>query len=212
MPIASFGIPLLIGAAGSLFRRGGGSGGTSSSAIDPQQQTIIDIQRRLADYGIPAGQASFARAGEAYDTSLDFYRKILTGSNDDLMSLLNADEYTKSADEAEATAFNLAGRSGARAAVSAGVSESRAANLNRILTALRASAPGEISSIGQAFANMGAQQLSAGAGGLSSASNTLFGLSQLRQQDADRRSQLIASIIGSGATIAGAIIAGRGGS
>lgn len=210
MPAVPF-IPLIAGAVGGavLGRKSSSSSSTSAQAIDPQQQAIIDIQKRLADYGIPAGQESFTKASGAYDTSLDFYNKILTGSNDDLLSLINADEYTRSADEAEATAYSLAGRSGNRAAALSGVSETRAANLNRILTQLRASAPGEISTIGQAIANMGAQQLSAGAGGLTSASNALFGLSQLKQQDADRRSQLIASIIGTAGTVAGAVLGGR---
>lgn len=208
MPAIPF-IPLIaagVGIGGSLLGRRGSSS-TPQNTIDPQQQSIIDIQKRLADYGIPAGQASFEKASGAYDTSLDFYRKILSGSNEDLLNLINADEYTRAADESEAAAYNSGGRSGSRAAVLSGVNESRAGDLNRILTSLRASAPGEISSIGQAIANMGAQQLSAGAGGLSSASNTLFGLSQLRQQDADRRSQLIASIIGTAGTVAGAIAA-----
>lgn len=210
MPVVPF-LPLIGGAiGGAILGRGSrGSSQTPQNTIDPQQQAIIDIQRRLADYGIPAGQESFRRATSSYDTSLDFYKKLLTGSNEDLLSLINADEFTKSADESEAAAYSLGGRSGSRAATLAGVNESRAGDLNRMLTSLRASAPGEISTIGQAFANMGAQQLSAGAGGLSSASNALFGLSQLRQQDADRRSQLIASIIGTAGTVAGAVLGGR---
>lgn len=210
MPAIPF-IPLIAGAVGGtiLGRRGSSSSPNPAQVIDPQQQSIIDIQKRLADYGIPAGQESFTKASSAYDTSLDFYKKILTGSNEDLLSLINADEYTRSADQSEAAAYSLAGRSGNRAAALAGVNESRAGDLNRILTQLRASAPGEISTIGQAIANMGAQQLSAGAGGLSSASNALFGLSQLKQQDADRRSQLIASIIGTAGGVAGAVLGGR---
>jgi|SRR6185295_14483822 len=210
MPVVPF-IPLIAGAVGGtiLGRRTSSPSSTSQSVLDSQQQELIDIQKKLAEYGIPAGKANFEKAGSAYDTSLDFYKKILTGSNEDLLSLINADEYTKSADEAQATAYSLAGRSGNRAATLAGVEESRAGNLNRILTQLRASAPGEISSIGQAIANMGAQQLSAGAGGLSSASNSLFGLSQLKQQDADRRAQLIGSIIGTGGTILGAVLGSK---
>lgn len=211
MPVAL--LPAIIGAGGligsSLLGRRRSSS-NPATAIDPQQQSIIDIQKRLADYGIPAGEESFKKAGAAYDTSLDFYKNILNGSNEDILKLLNADEYTKSADESEAAAYNLGGRSGSRAAVLSGVNESRAGNLNRIITGLRSSAPAEIANIGQAIGNMGAQQLSAGAGGLSSASNALFGLAQLKQQEGDRRAQLIASIIGTAGTVAGAVIANRG--
>lgn len=189
-----------------LFGLGRGGGNSSSSEqLNNQQLQLTETLKKLADYGIPAGKANFEKAGAAYDTSLDFYNKILTGDNDELLNLINADEYTKSADQAEAAAYNLAGRSGSRAAALAGVSETRAGNLNRMLTALRANAPAEIANIAQAVANMGAQQLTAGTGGLTSASNTLFGLSQLRQQEADRRTKLISSIIGTAGSIAGAV-------
>lgn len=216
MPLVAF-LPAIIGAvgAGSAIvgavrgRGNSNSAQSSQSTIDSQQQELIDIQKRLADYGIPAGQANFAKAGGAYDTSLDFFKNILNGSNEDILKLINADEYTKSADQSEAIAYGLGGRSGSRSAALAGVNESRAGALNRIITALRSNAPGEIANVGQAIANMGAQQLSAGTGGLTSASNILFGLGQQRLQEEDRRASLIGSIIGTAGTIAGGWLAGR---
>src|SRR5690242_17570294 len=145
MPVVPF-IPLIAGAVGlgGAFLAGKKSSSSSTQpTLDPQQQAIIDIQKKLADYGIPAGEANFAKASGAYDTSLDFYKNILNGSNEDLLKLINADEYTKSADEAQATAYSLAGRSGDRAAALSGVGESRAGDLNRILTQLRAGAQSE---------------------------------------------------------------------
>ena len=213
MPLGAL-IPIIAGVGGALIGRRGSSSNPSSastSALDAQQQQLIDIQKQIANYGIPTSKTNFEKAGAAYDTSLDFYKKLLSGSNEDLLGLLNADEYTKSADESEASAYNLAGRSGSRAATLAGVNESRMGNLYRIISQLRSSAPSEIANIGQAIQNMGAQQLSAASGGLNSASNSIFGLSQLRQQEADRRSQLIGSIIGAGGTILGAILGNRGG-
>lgn len=192
-----------------LGRHGNSNDPTSNQQLSAQQLQLTDTLKKLADYGIPAGQESFAKAGAAYDTSLDFYKKILTGSNDDLLKLINADEYTKSADQSEAAAYSLAGRSGNRAATLAGVNETRIGDLNKILTNIRATAPTEISNIGQAIQNMGAQQLTAGTGGLNSASNIIFGLQQIKQQESDRRAQLISSIIGSAGSIAGAIAGGR---
>ncbi len=213
MPLVAF-LPAIIGAAGgigaSLIGKSAAKSANQPQPLDPQQQQLIDIQKKLADYGIPAGEASFNKAGGAYDTSLDFYKNILSGSNEDILKLLNADQYTKSADESEANAYSLGGRSGSRAAVLSGVNESRAGAINRAVTGIRANAPGEIANIGQAIGNMGAQQLSAGAGGVSGASNILFGLAQLQQQSADRRAQLIGSIIGTAGTVAGAVIANRG--
>jgi len=181
------------------------SGLPSNQQLTDNQLQLSDTLKKLADYGIPAGKESFEKASGAYDTSLDFYKNILNGSNEDLLKLINADEFTKSADEAQATAYNLAGRSGSRAATLAGVEESRMGNLSRVLTQLRSSAPSEIANIGQAIANMGAQQLGAGTGSITSASNILFGLSNVKQQEADRRAQLIGSIIGTAGSIAGAV-------
>lgn len=187
-----------------LGRHGNSNDPTSNQQLSAQQLQLTDTLKKLADYGIPAGKASFEKAGAAYDTSLDFYKKILTGSNDDLLKLINADEYTKAADQSEAAAYSLAGRSGNRAATLAGVNETRLGDLNKILTNIRATAPTEIANIGQAIQNMGAQQLTAGTGGISGASNIIFGLQQIKQQEADRRAQLISSIIGSAGSIAGA--------
>jgi len=183
------------------------SGLPSNQQLSSEQLQLSDTLKKIADYGIPAGKESFEKASSAYDTSLDFYKNILNGSNEDLLKLINADEFTKSADEAQATAFNLAGRSGSRAASLAGIEESRMGSLMKVLTSLRANAPTEIANIGQAFQNMGAQQLSAGVGGVNSASGILFGLSNIKQQEADRRAQLISSLIGAGGSAAGAFAA-----
>jgi len=177
----------------------------SNQQLTDNQLQLSDTLKKLADYGIPAGKESFEKASGAYDTSLDFYKNVLNGSNEDLLKLINADEFTKSADESQATAYSLAGRSGNRAATLAGVEESRMGNLSKILTQLRSSAPSEISNIGQAIANMGAQQLGASTGSINSASSILFGLSNIKQQEADRRAQLIGSIIGTAGSIAGAV-------
>src|ERR1044071_105351 len=111
MPFAAA-LPLIIGAgvgAAGLIRGRGGSNSSTDPNNTAQQQALVDIQKQLADYGIPAGKESFAKATGAYDTSLDFYNKLLGGSNEDILKLINADEFTKSADEAQATAYGLAG-------------------------------------------------------------------------------------------------------
>jgi hypothetical protein len=197
----------VFGLLGKLF--GGGSKKPSSDiqGLNTQLQPLVDLQKKFAEYGFPAAQESFGQASNVYDTSLDFYKKILNGSNEDVLGLLNADEYTKSADESEANAYSLAGRSGSRAATLAGINESRVGNLNRIISELRANAPDKIANIGQAIANMGAQQASLATGTSINASNILFGIQNVKTQEADRRAQMIASIIGGASSIAGAAFA-----
>lgn len=199
----------VFGAIGKFLFGGGGNKKESSEVqnLNNQLSPLVELQKEFAKYGFPAAQKSFGQAGAAYDTSLDFYRKILSGSNSDLLGLINADEYTKSADEAEAGAYNLAGRSGSRAATLAGVNESRSGNLNRILSELKLTAPDKIASLAQAISNMGAQQASLATGTSSNASNTLFGIQNFREAAADRRAQMISSIIGAAGSAAGAAFA-----
>jgi hypothetical protein len=210
MPL--FAIPLIAAAAigggstiaGALISK---SGKNKTPPVDPQQQALADQQKKFADYGFPAAQANFAKAGSAYDTSLDFYKKILTGNDDEIMKLFNASEATKSADESDATAYGLTGRSGARSAVLANTTFNRQANLQNILEQIRLNAPGQIANVGQAIANMGAQQGSLASGSNIASSNILFQQQELAQQAADRRAQLIAGIIGAAGSVAGAIAA-----
>lgn len=193
----------VFGLLGKLFG-GGGKGSKDVQGLNNQLQPLVDLQKKFAEYGFPAAQESFGKANSNYDTSLDFYKKLLNGSNEDVLGLINADEYTKSADESEATAYNLAGRSGSRAATLAGVNESRAGNLNRFISELRTSAPEKIANIGQAIANLGAQQASLATGTSINASNILFGIQGVKEHEADRRAQMISSIISGAASIAGA--------
>lgn len=211
-------IPIAAGIGGSLVSKliGGGGGGSKSKtpaspAIDPQLQQLIDLQKGFAQYGFPAAQSNFGKAGAAYDTSLDFYKKILTGSDEDIMSLFNAKEYTKSADESNDLAYNLQGRSGARAATLSQTSFDRQGFLQGILEQLRLGAPDHIANIGQAIANMGAAQAGASTGTAQGASNILFSQQQLQQQAADRRTNLISSIIGSAGSILGGYLGSKGG-
>lgn len=190
-----------------LFGGGGSKQPSDVQNLNNQLQPIIDLQKKFAEYGFPAAKESFGQASNTYDTSLDFYKKILNGSNEDILGLLNADEYTKSADESEANAYNLGARGGSRAATLAGVNESRAGSLNRAITELRTSVPDKIANIGQAIANMGAQQASLATGTSIGASNILFGIQGVKEKEADRRAQLISSIIGAAGSAAGAFAA-----
>lgn len=173
-----------------------------------QMQPLIDLQKKIGDYGLSSGKASFEKASGVYGDSLDFYKKILTGSDEDLLKLFNADEFTKSADESQATAFNLGGRSGARASVLGQTGADRSAMLEKIFTGLRAQAPDKMTAIGQLIANMGSQQLSGGFAGVGGATSGITDLASIYQHEEDRRTQLISSIVGAAAGAAGAAFAG----
>lgn len=139
---------------------------------------------------------------------MDFYKKILTGSDDEIMNLLNASEYTKSADESNALAYNLSGRSGARAAVLGNTQFDRQGVLQGILEQIRLGAPDKIANIAQGFGNLGSQQAGLATGSAQGVSNIVFGSQDIAQREKDRRANLIASIIGAAGSIAGGIAGG----
>lgn len=216
MPFAAL-LPLVVGglgAAASVKTLVGGkkssSSNTQTDALNQSQLDLVNLQKEFAQYGFPASQENFGKASGSYDTALDFYKKILTGSDDEILKLINADEFTKSTDESQALAYNIGGRSGTRAASLANNSFDRSAILQKIISGIRAQAPGEISNLGQAFANMGAQQAGASTGTAQGASNIIFGIKQLQQQEADRRAALIGSLIGAAGSVAGGYFANRG--
>lgn len=211
-------IPAIIGAA--LISGGAGIGAAAlskkkssstpaSTALTTQQQGLIDSQKQIADYSLSTGKPLIAKATGSYDDALSFYKKIMTGSDSDIMGLFNADEFTKSADESQATAYNLSGRSGARAAVLGQTTEDRSAQLQRILSQIKLNAPGQIANIGQAYANLGTGLIGSASGANTSASNILFSQQELANQAADRRAQLISSILGSVGSVAGVIAASK---
>lgn len=201
------GLAKLFGGGGNKTPKPGSAAYTAN-----QVQPLIDLQKQIGQYGLDSGKASFEKAGASFDTSLDFYKKIMSGSDDEILKLLNASEYTKSADESQATAYNLGGRSGARAAIVGQTTEDRSATLQRILENIRMQAPNQITDIGSKIANMGAAQLSGGLSGISGASGNIFGVAEQYQKEADRRAALIASLIGAAGSIAGAFAGGSGGS
>lgn len=174
--------------------------------IPPQLQPILDLQKQVAQFGMTQAQPAIEKATGAYDTSLDFFKTMMSGSSEDIMKLFNAQDYTRSADVSEATAQELGGRTGARAAVVGQSTEDRAANLNKILEQIRVNAPGQIAQIGQSFSNLGTGMLSAAMGGGAQASNIIFGQQELASQALDRRNQLISSIIGTAGGVLGAYL------
>lgn len=207
-------IPAIIGAVagvGTFLKKGKSSSTPASNALATQQQGLVDSQKQIADFGLSTGKPLIAKATGSYDDALSFYKKIMSGSDEDIMGLFNADEFTKAADESQATAYNLQGRSGARAAVLGQTTEDRSAQLQRILSQIKLNAPGQVANIGQAFANLGTGLVGAASGANTSASNILFGQQELKNQADDRRAQLISSIIGTAGSVAGVIAASKSG-
>lgn len=212
--LAPIALPLILGGtavAGTvLSRRSSNSSGSSSSSSISQAQLdpLIRLQTQISESAGRAGQQDISSAREGIGFVQDFYKKILSGSDDDLMQLLDVTGATRNIDENEQLASELGVRGGRRAAALGQASFSRDAALNNMLKQLRFATPNQLAQLNQVLANIGLGELSTAVGAGAQASNSIFNVANLNQQEADRRNSLINNIISTAGSIAG-IFAGR---
>lgn len=211
--LAPLAIPLIIGgsavATAAISRGGGNSGSSSSSASQQQLDPLIALQTRIAEAAGKSGQEDIASARSGIGFVQDFYKKILNGSDNDLLKLLDVTGATRNIDENEQLASELGVRGGRRASVLGQASFNRDAAINNLLKQLRFSAPNQIAQLNQVLANIGLGELSASVGAGAQASNNLFNMESLDQQESDRRTGLITSIMATAGGIAGAVLGRR---
>lgn len=212
--LAPLAVPLILGGsavATAALSRGGSSGSSSSSssATNAQLDPLIQIQRQIAEAAGKSGQADITSARGGLDFVQNFYKKILTGSDDELLSMLDVSGATRNIDENEQLASELGVRGGRRASILGNASFSRDAALNNLLKQLRFSAPDKLAQLNQVLGNIGLGELSTAVGAGAQASNTIFGKENVNQQEADRRTSLITGIMSTVGTIAGAALGRR---
>lgn len=183
--------------------------GGNKNKYDPlnaQLQPLIDVQKQISTTSSAEGITNVKAAKSDFDYVTNYLKQILTGSADSLLRLFDPSELTKSIDENEQQLAELGVRGGARAAGLGQASFDRSASINRVLAQLRNAAPAQIAQIAQSIGNLGLGELSASVGAGAQASNTLFGVEQLKQNDADRRAALLGSIFTAIGGVAGATL------
>lgn len=195
--------------ATAALSRGGRGSSSSSSVSQAQLDPLIQLQTKIAEAAGKSGQEDIASARGGINFVQDFYRKILTGSDDELLKLLDVSGATRNIDENEQLMSEIGVRGGQRASVLGQSSFNRDAAINNLLKQLRFSAPGQIANLNQVLGNIGLGELSTAVGAGAQASNTLFGQANISQQEADRRTNLISSILGTAGSLAGVIVASR---
>lgn len=158
--------------------------------LAPYLQNYTDIANKYA------GQADvdYGKASAGYDQAMAYYKNFMTGSRDNLLSSLDSSALMKGANEQQQQNFELAPRGGNRAATAANFGFSKFANLNSTLQGLRASAPGNISNLSQALANLAQGKLTAAMGGNAGASGLIFNTQQEADTQKELHNQLLASI------------------
>jgi hypothetical protein len=192
------------GISGSIF----GVGGSSKKKKEP---TINDL---LAPYLKQYSDVATKYSGEAdqdynkatvgYDNAMKYYQDILNGSRENLLKTVDASGATAALDEQERQNYELAPRGGRRAATASNLEFSKMGELNKLLQYLRGQAPGQIANIAQAFANMGQGKLAAAMGGTAGGTGIILNEEQIRQQEKDRKANLIGSILGAAGSVLGA--------
>lgn len=168
--------------------------------LAPYLKTFSDTSSKYS----AQADTDYGKASAGYDQALNYYQTLMSGNREDLLKNVDASALTKAADEQSQQNYELAPRGGRRAATAANLGFDTLSELNRYLQSLRAQAPGQVASIAQAIANMAQGKLSAAMGGASSASNILFGVEGIHQQEADRRAALLGSIFEAAGAVAGA--------
>lgn len=193
---------------------GGGFFGGDKKKEDPYAKLMTDLKpyldtnREISQKTSEAGLANVAAARNDYDYVNNFLKEVLSGSDDNILRMFDSAAMTRNIDENEQQLSELGVRGGRRAAVLGQSYFDRDAAIDRVLKQIRFAAPGQIASIGQAIGNLGLGELSAAGGAGAQASNILFGMEGLKQQDKDRRTQLISSIFQAIGGAAGAIAGG----
>lgn len=175
------------------------------SALMSQLNPIIQSQQKINEQAATAGLANVGAAREDYDFINKYLKDILTGSDENILKLFDTATLTQNIDENTQQLSEQGVRGGRRAAALGQSYFDRDAAINRVLQQLRFAAPQHMSQISQAIGNLGLGELSASTGAGAQASNVLFGVEGLKQADADRRANLIASIFTAIGGAAGAI-------
>lgn len=179
------------------------------AALLQQLNPIIQSQQELAKKTTEAGLGDIASARQNYDFVNKYLKDILTGSDDSILKLFDSAGLTQNIDENVQQLSEQGVRGGRRAASLSQSYFDRDAAINRVLQQLRFAAPNQMSQIAQAMGNLGLGEISAGAGAGAQASNILFGIEGLKQEDRDRRNNLIGTIFSTLGSVAGSIAGSR---
>jgi Hint domain len=172
------------------------------AALMNQLNPLIKSQQEITTTAGKEGLANIGAARQDYDFVNTHLRKLLEGSDDELLKMLDVQGATKNIDENEQQLAQQGIRGGRNAAMLGQGYFNRDTAIDNLLKQLRFAAPGQMANIAQAIGNLGTGELSASTGASGQASNLAFGIEQVKDADADRRAETIASIFESiGATV-----------
>lgn len=203
---------LVGGVTGGILKPFGSSGNKADPYADllNQLSPYLNQNKEIANQTGNAGLADTTFARNDFNYVSDYLKKLLNGSDDELLKMLDASGATKNIDENQQMQSELGVRGGRRASILGQSGFDRDAALSNILKQLRFSAPDKIANIASMIGNLGVGELNASMGASGANVNTIFGVEQLRQADKARKAALIQSIFQSIGGVAGTLAAGGG--
>jgi len=190
---------------------GGISG--AKKKVDPyadlmnQLNPLIQAQTKIATNESNAGIANVDKATGDYDYVANYLKSLFSGSDDQLLSLLDASGATANLDENTQQLSELGVRGGQRAASLGQAGFSKDAMLNKLLAQLRFTAPDKLAGIAQGIGTLGLGELGSSTSANNAAISPIFGIEDLRQKDKDRHAAMISSIFSALGSAAGAGLA-----
>ncbi len=184
-------IPAIIGAGGAI---GGGLLARSAAKKSARQlDPLIAQQKEAAGFALGEAKQTLTGARETLAGPLDFWKTILGGDRQEMLSALAPEVNTivSQYDTARRNITNLAPRGGGRSAIQAESRFEEANVIQRLLQESRRRAATEVSAIGGQLTALGAAELGAATG---TTTNLINSLLAKREQDIGTSSSIGAGI------------------
>jgi hypothetical protein len=193
---------------GGIFHALFGGGGPKKdpyAALNAQLNPLIKAETDVTTKTTQAGLDNIGTARNDLDYVSNWLKKIVGGSDDEILKMLDASGITANMNENAQQVAEQGIRGGARAAIIGSSSANKDAALQRALQQLRFAAPDKIAAIANSIGNLGAAELGTGTNASNAASGDIFGVQNFIQQDKARKTELLGSIFESIGTAAGLI-------
>jgi hypothetical protein len=170
-----------------------------------QIKPYLDRSQAVSDESFSLAKTNLETGNNLLNIPADFYKRIMSGnfSMNELSSYFSNPDITKNQDENQQIVEEFGVRGGRRAADLTNTQTNRESALNKAYQEIKSRAPDALGSIGQAFSGLGASLLNPALAGNSVGLESMFNIEGFNQADKQRKSDMIASIIGSIGSVAG---------
>lgn len=205
-------------ATGGIYGQSLFGGGDDKKKKDPYEdlinaiKPILDQQMKTSSELSGFGKEDLAATRNQYNDLIGHFQKIMSGSRDEVLGNEDLSAITNDYDNAEKQLTDYGVRGGKRAETLASLPFEKAAEINRLVQALRKEAPDKLFQLAQAMGQLGTNEYSIALNNQGSILNSQFNLQGLKdtryENEQARKAAIISSILGTVGNVAGAIAGG----